>query len=214
MHQRFHLRHVDERRQLALIAVAVEIIKQPRLPGVSPAAMAMVAYTSAIASRAFWCSIPLATVRCSAGSWANPRHSPARRSLPDAGHSRRASRRADPSASYRAASSRHKGHRSCDRRYSASLRHQAHVVIADDTGLRHREQIVDAGGQRGPIILLWPALPAGDPGDHPPAAAADNRQRACSKTPRARRSTFSSASVRMAANCAGRSREGLVPKVS
>lgn len=33
MHQRFHLRHVDERRQLALIAVAVEIIKQPRLPG-------------------------------------------------------------------------------------------------------------------------------------------------------------------------------------
>lgn len=33
MHQRLHLRYVDERRQLALIAVAVEIVKQPRLPG-------------------------------------------------------------------------------------------------------------------------------------------------------------------------------------
>ena len=33
MHQRFDLRHVDQRRQLALVAVGVEIVKQARLLG-------------------------------------------------------------------------------------------------------------------------------------------------------------------------------------
>ncbi len=121
-----HLRHVDKRRQLALIAVAVEIIKQPRLPGfhhfrhgdggvyVGHRVMGVLVFNTVGDGQMFKPEARQPFVILRPGD-------PFRaQGIAGAHHVE-----ADPSASYRAASSRHKGHRSCDRRYSASLRHQS-----------------------------------------------------------------------------------------
>lgn len=43
---------------------------------------------------------------------------------------------------------------------------EAHVVVADDAGFRHREQIVNAAGKRGFVVAFGIGLLRRYPGDH------------------------------------------------
>ena len=167
MHQGLHLRHVDKRRQLALIAVAVEIIKQPRLPGfhqfrhgdggvyVGHRVMGVLVFNTVGDGQMFkpearqpfvilWPGDPFRTQGIAGAH--HVEQIPARVIVLPA-----------------------PGIRVIEVAIEDIPRHfviKAHVVIADDTGLRHREQIVDAAGKCGLIIPFGQRFLRRDPGDH------------------------------------------------
>ena len=167
MDQRLHLRNVDQRRQLALVAMTIEIVKQTRLPGfdqfchgdggvnvghrvVGVAVFNIISDSQMLKAKA-WQSVvvlrPVDPFRAQGVTGAHHiQQIPARVVVLPA-----------PGVGIVKVTIEN---------ITADLLIEAHIVIADDAGFRHREQIVNPAGKGGFVIAFGVRLLRGDPGYH------------------------------------------------
>ena len=167
MDQRLHVRNVDQRRQLALVPITVEIVKQTRLPGfdqfchgdgginvghrvVGVAVFNVVSDGQMLKAKTRQTLVVLRPVDpFRAQGIAGAHHIqqiPARVVVLPA-----------PGVGIVKVTIEN---------ITADLIIEAHIVIADDAGFRHREQIVNPAGKGGFIVAFGVRFLRGDPGYH------------------------------------------------